>query len=209
MSPGSDPRLSAIPGRLDDRILHALEGLPGRIAFSGLRRVLGAHPESLARALRRLEREGLVERVDGGYRVLSDGRRSIEELTADLRTIAQVELPAGISAESLFGRLAGRWFGSLRWMGVVERNDGRLLAWARRDGNGHVLLGVDRGNLRVLVPASDDRDDVAEAEEVAYELLLHAVEALRPAALRPAPSSGAVTYLASDLPAHGFRGPDN
>ena len=138
--PAESDERSSPPGRLDERILQTLEGLPGRVAFSGLRRVLGAHPESLARALRRLEREGLVERVDGGYRRLSDGRRSIQELTAELHPIAQVELPLGIPPEALFGRLAGRWFGSLRWIGMVERADARLLAWARRDATGHVLL---------------------------------------------------------------------
>lgn len=180
-------------GRLDDRILEALEGLPGRVAFSGLRRVLGAHPESLARALRRLEREGLVERVDGGYRVLSDGTRSIGELTAELHPIAQVDLPPGILAETLFGRLAGRWFGALRWVGVVERPDGRLLAWARRDRAGHVLLGVDRGALRVYVPEARDGVGSSDDEDAAYELLFHAVDAMRTG---PGPAGG-VTHLSA------------
>lgn len=205
MASESDERSPEPHGRLDDRVLHALEGLPGRVAFSGLRRVLGAHPESLARALRRLEREGLVERVDGGYRVLSEGRRSIEELTAELHPIAHVDLPMGTTSESLFGRLAGRWFGSLRWVGVVERKDGRLLAWARRDVSGYVLLGVDRGRLRVYVPGPNGRDDSSEAEEAAYELLWHVAEALRPAS----PPAGAVTFLSVGGPSHELRGPDN
>lgn len=207
--PAESAERSSPPGRLDDRILHTLEGLPGRLAFSGLRRVLGAHPESLARALRRLEREGLVERVDGGYRVLSDGRQSIEELTAALQPIAQVQLPLGTPPGSLFGRLAGRWFGSLRWIGMVERTDGRLLAWARRDGTGYVLLGVDRGTLRVFVPASTDRDDASESEEAAYELLLHAVDALRPTASTSGAAAGPVTYLAAEGIAAGLHGPEN
>ena len=203
MASESNERAPELHGRLEDRVLHALEGLPGRVAFSGLRRVLGTHPESLARALRRLEREGLVERVDGGYRVLSEGRRSIEELTADLRPIARVDLPMGTTPESLFGRLAGRWFGSLRWVGVVERPDERLLAWAQRDGTGYVLLGVDRGMLRVFVPGPSGRDDPSEAEEAAYELLWHVTEALRPS------SSPAVTFLAAGGPTKEFREPDN
>lgn len=209
MPPTSTGRPSNPAGRLDDRVLHALEGLPGRVAFSGLRRVLGAHPESLARALRRLEREGLVQRVDGGYRVLSDGLRSIEELTAELHPIAQVDLPIGISPESLLGRLAGRWFGALRWVGVVERSDGRLLAWARRDGTGHVLLGVDRGTLRVFVAGSGSRDDSSDTEEAAYELLVHAVEALRSAPSTTMPLPGPVTYLATDRASPGFADLDN
>jgi DNA-binding HxlR family transcriptional regulator len=176
----ADERTPGSSGRLDDRVLDALQGLPGRMAFSGLRRVLGAHPESLARSLRRLEREGLVERVDGGYRALAGVERSVDELTSDLRPVAQVDLPVGTSAETLLGRLAGRWFGALRWVGVVERPDGRLLSWARRDGSGHVLLGIDRGTLRVYRPGGAPDDEPAETEDAAYELLVHAVEALRP-----------------------------
>ena len=205
MAPGDDERSTPVHGRLDDRILHALEGLPGRLAFSGLRRVLGAHPESLARALRRLEREGLVERVDGGYRMLAAGQRSIEDLTADLHAIAQVDLPLGTSAETLFGRMAGRWFGSLRWVGVLQREEASLLAWARRDGSGHVLLGVERGTLRVYVPSPTEPDDVAEAEEAAYELLFHAAGALR----TPSGATDGVTYLAAEAPSTGPGGTDN
>ena len=71
MVPGAAATASAYAGHLDDRVLTALQGLSGRIAFSGLRRVLRTHPESLSRSLRRLEREGLIERSDGGYRALT------------------------------------------------------------------------------------------------------------------------------------------
>ena len=187
----ADERTLASSGRLDDRVLDALQGLPGRLAFSGLRRVLGAHPESLARSLRRLEREGLVERVDGGYRALAGVERSVDEMTSELRPVAQVDLPVGTSAEMLLGRLAGRWFGALRWVGVVERPDGRLLSWARRDGSGHVLLGIDRGTLRVYRPSGAPDEEPAETEDAAYELLVHAVEALRPTPDAPGP----ITFL--------------
>lgn len=178
------------PARLDERVLTTLQGLPGRIAFSGLRRVLGAHPESLARALRRLEREGLVERTDGGYRALTGLSRSAEDLTRELRPIARIDLPLNTPPDALLGRLSGHWFGSLRWVGVVDRPDERLLAWARRDGSGYVLLGIDRGALRVYVPA-DPSADAAEAEDAAYELLVHAADALRP----PPVTNAIVSFL--------------
>jgi DNA-binding Lrp family transcriptional regulator len=180
------------PARLDERVLTALQGLPGRVAFSGLRRVLGAHPESLARALRRLEREGLVERTDGGYRALAGLPQSAEDLTRELRPIARIDLPLGTPPDALLGRLSGHWFGSLRWVGVVERPDERLLAWARRDGSGYVLLGIDRGSLRVYVP-TDPSTDAAEAEDAAYELLVHAADALRP----PHLANATVSFLAA------------
>jgi len=182
--------------RLDDRVLTALQGLPGRVAFSGLKRVLHAHPESLARALRRLEREGLVERVDGGYRALSTPSRTVANLTRELRTIAEVDLPPSIPPDVVLGRLTGRWFGSLRWVGVVDRDDDRLLAWAPRDGSEYVLLGLRQGRLRVYVPAGT-RGDSPDSDDAAYELLVHAVDALRPATSE----TTSVTFLAADGPA--------
>jgi hypothetical protein len=190
------PAESAEPAstpRLDERVLLTLQGLHGRIAFNGLRRALGAHPESLARALRRLEREGLVERSATGYRALSPELAPVSSLSADLRPIARVRLPLGASADAVLGRLSGHWFGSLRWVGVIERPAGRLLAWARRDASGYVLLGIQDGALRVYVPGDGSPGDPAEAEDAAYEVLAHAVEALRPTA-----RDGDVAFLRAD-----------
>jgi Bacterial regulatory proteins, gntR family len=174
--------LASATGSLDDRILSTLQGLHGYMAFNGLRRKLGAHPESLTRALRRLEREGLVERADGGYRFLPDGNFRAPVASGDLHPIARIELPKDLDEATIFARLAGRWFGSLRWVGVVEQPGRRLLAWARRDGYGQVLLGVHRGVLRVYIPDSPGHADLAEAEALAYELLVQAVGVVQPGA---------------------------
>jgi DNA-binding Lrp family transcriptional regulator len=195
-SPRDEPSVEPTGG-LDERILSTLQGLQGRIAFSGLRRVLHAHPESLSRSLRRLEREGLVERSDGGYRALRGIPRATSKGQLDLRAIAHVDLPPGAPPESVLGRLSGRWFGSLRWVGVVDGPSGRLLAWARRDGVGYVLLGIERGVLRVFVREESSGDDPSEAEDSAYELLVHAVDALRPGGRE---SVGAVSFLSAAHP---------
>ena len=191
----------AEPGHLDERILEALHRLSGEIAFNGLRRVLGAHPESLSRALRRLEREGLVARVGGAYRAIGPPESETPvDGSERLRSVAEVELPAHVSAEALTARLAARWFGSLRWVGYVDRPEERLLAWAPRSGGGVVLLSARAGRLRVLVPSGRGRPDPGEAEDAAYELLFHAAEALRVPGTRGI--SGGLT-----LEAQAVRGP--
>ncbi|MGI0070637.1 MAG: hypothetical protein ACRECT_00935 [Thermoplasmata archaeon] len=182
--------------RLDDRVLVALQELHGRIAFSGLRRALGAHPESLSRALRRLEREGLVDRSEGGYRALT--QESVSDLAggSHLHALARVEVPLGTLPESVLARLSGRWFGNLRWVGVIERPGQRLLAWARRDGSGTVLLGIHGRSLRVYVPDGPGTGNAdSETEDAAYELLGHAVGALRPALV----DGGVVLLSAEEL----------
>ncbi|MGP8077080.1 MAG: helix-turn-helix transcriptional regulator [Thermoplasmata archaeon] len=186
--------------RLDDRVLETLEGSHGRVAFSGLRRVLRAHPESLSRALHRLEREGLVERVDGGYRSLVVGPTASIGATTDRRAIARVELPPGATAAALVARLAGRWFGNLRWVGAFDLRRERLLVWARRDGTGTVLLGVEPSALRVYVREGEAGGDPSEAEDAAYELLYHAVEAMRPAGDGGAPGVTFLTASAREIP---------
>ncbi|MGP8072368.1 MAG: helix-turn-helix transcriptional regulator [Thermoplasmata archaeon] len=184
-------------GRLDVRVLVALEEMNGRMAFSGLRRSLGAHPESLSRALRRLEREGLIERSDQGYRSTRHPDL-VPGPDAELHAVARIDIPPGVEADALLARLSGRWFGSLRWMGVVDRPRGRLLAWARRDGTGTVLLGVDRGTLRIFTTGDHGLTDSADAEDLAYELLSAVAETLRPVSGRPG-----VTFLAASAPSDG------
>ncbi len=170
-------------GRLDDRVLLALEERSGRIPFSGLRRALGAHPESLSRALRRLEREGLIERSTEGYRSVRRPERTADPPT-ELRSVARIDLPGGVDSAMVLEQLHGRWFGSLRWMGVVDRPDGRLLAWARRDGSGSVLLGVQDAALEIFISGDPERADPADSEDAAYELLVAVADTLRPHAVR-------------------------
>jgi hypothetical protein len=190
--------------RLEDRVLVTLQELNGRIAFNGLRRVLKAHPESLSRALRRLEREGLIERSEGGYRALSSEPRLDPSATTHLRPIARVDVPLGILPETVLGRLSGHWFGNLRWVGMIDRPSQRLLAWARRDGSGYVLLGIHGRHLRVYVPDESGPGDPTEAEDAAYELLGHAV-----AALRPASPDGGVAFLRAEVAAPDRWASDN
>src|SRR5947209_9720163 len=54
----------------DREVLEFLSHDPdSQVAFQGLRRRLGIHPEQLSRALHRLADSELVERTDLGYRV--------------------------------------------------------------------------------------------------------------------------------------------
>jgi DNA-binding Lrp family transcriptional regulator len=173
------PEEAHFTGRLDDRVLGVLQDLPGRIAFSGLRRSLRAHPESLARALRRLEREGLVERTAEGYRAISAPTGSGDALEG-MHHVAEVALPPGASTDAVLRRLSGRWFGSLRWMGEVERPPDRFLAWAHRDGTGTVLLGRAGSTLRIYTTVRPELGAEGDAEDAAYELLVALADVLRP-----------------------------
>src|SRR5579871_6046924 len=94
--------------RLEDRVIELLGARPAALAFNGLRRSLHAHPESLARALKRLERYGLVERGEQGYRLVSAAPPEAAPGTPATPPpawvpVAEVELAPGLGGEALLG----------------------------------------------------------------------------------------------------------
>jgi hypothetical protein len=197
MSSWPSPLDSGPAPRLDDRVLEFLTKRSGTIAFSGLRRALGAHPESLTRALRRLEREGAVRREDGGYALTVPGPDpgpAPETLKA--RSVATVQLPPGVDRDSLFAILAGRWSGPLRWVGVYDRPGDPWLAWSLDGAPGHVLLSVRKGSLRILVDRPREASDGERLERAADDLLLRILERMK--SVRPSGATGFTTFDQDD-----------
>jgi len=163
--------------RLDDRIVALLESNPGRLAFNGLRRALQAHPESLQRALRRLEREGVVRRESIGYSLARSGA-SAGPVTPipPSHEVAVVELPPGAGVEEFLGRLAGRWVGSLRWVGLLDDPDDPRLVWAVPGTEGRVVAAVRDGRLRVWVDSARSPPE-PPLLDAAHDLVVFAVRA--------------------------------
>ncbi|MFI5414739.1 MAG: hypothetical protein ACHQ16_03615 [Candidatus Lutacidiplasmatales archaeon] len=167
-------------GPLDDRVVEFLMERPGRVAFNGLKRALDAHPESLVRSLRRLERHGVVRRESDGYQLIDRPDLPSRPTPPRSRPFASVELAPGTSRTELFGRLAGRWFGPLRWLGLYEPSDGPWLVWSVQGTEGQVRLGIRRGRLTVSTDPAGDTTGEAKVEDAARSLLRHALDALGP-----------------------------
>jgi hypothetical protein len=171
-------------GPLDDRVVEFLAERPGRVAFNGLRRALDAHPESLVRSLRRLERHGVVRRDPSGYALVDRPDAAAPPTPPGPRRprpFAEVTLAPGVSRTELFGRLAGRWFGRLRWVGLYEPADGPWLVWSVEGTRGdQVRLGIRRGRLSLVIDRTPGDPADGRAEEAARSLLRHAVDALAP-----------------------------
>ncbi len=174
---------------LEERVLECLGRESGRLSFNGLRRALGAHPESLTRVLRRLERGGAVVRDGRGYE-LADGFHEALGKPPErvFKTVASVELARGVEREEVLGRLAGRWFGRLRFVGVYEGETDPWLVWSIPGLEGRVLLSVHGRTLRVGVdPHGPDAEELLE--EHARELLLRGLERLPRGAVPRAPTA--------------------
>ncbi len=138
----------------DREVLEFLSQDPSsQVAFQGLRRRLGIHPEQLSRALHRLADDALVERTDVGYRVtpralqvLSPGSQRAEQPGV---TILQTHLPANLDLRGLVQALRGSWIGPLRWYGLSEFADGMRLAWALEDDTIRLETLIRPGQLIV------------------------------------------------------------
>jgi hypothetical protein len=182
MTQWDDPSVRSSDIRLEERVIRALSTFPGQVAFNGLRRTLGVHPESLSRALRRLERDGTVERTQNGYRLLGDGlRRTSSRGARPPSLVAEVRLSPGFSPRQILKEMSGRWFGSLRWVGLDDRSGDLRMVWAPRDGQGGwISLEIKDDRLRVLrEPVDDPAAHPQVLDAAAYELLRHVLERLK------------------------------
>ena len=179
---GGERRIEPSPLDLREHDREVLEFLSqdpsSQIAFQGLRRRLGIHPEQLSRALHRLADDDLVEHTDLGYRVTSRAMQVISP--GPLRpeesgiTILQTHLPANLDLRGLVQALRGTWIGPLRWYGLSELADGMRLAWALEDDAIRLETFVRPGQLVVTAKVtSPDRLD--DATRLGHRLFQHVV----------------------------------
>lgn len=148
-----------------------------QVTFQGIRRSLDMHQESLSRALRRLQDDGLIHSTPDGYVVSPEGLVKAQAVVRDtglppvpvLRTVLPGEQEGRYAAEGL----RQRWFGSLRWYGYSLDATGTTLSWITEDGEIRldarfegVLLSV---NARLADPSRLPQAIVA-AHRLLYEV---------------------------------------
>ncbi len=160
----------------DSSILQAIqqEGLTV-FTFDGLRRLLGLHQETLSRVLNRLEGDGLVEKVIGGYRVTPEGGELVPRaLGAGSARVpmAQSLLPPDMDVGSIVTGLKGKWFGSLRWLGYSESEEGLVLKWITEDDGIQVDAKFANALLTIEARVGEGKD-AGHAIRAAHELLGH------------------------------------
>jgi DNA-binding MarR family transcriptional regulator len=116
--------------------------------FNGLVRKLGIHQQSLTRALHRLEEAGLVQKTESGYKLskklrsilVKKSRIDLENLSGSISKqhfpfvqVLQLYIPTTVDVEEIINKLVGKWFGNLRWIGLVEGDSGYVLQWTNGD----------------------------------------------------------------------------
>ena len=159
----------------DSNILQAIqeEGLTV-FAFDGLKRLLGVHQEMLSRVLDRLEDEGLLEKVSEGYRLTTRGSQPIARPLNSIQPripIVQSLLPHDVDVQRIITGLKGRWFGSLRWLGYSQTDEGLVLKWITEDS-----IQIDAkftDNYLSIDAKVGEEKDVSQAVKASHQLMGH------------------------------------
>ncbi len=158
----------------DREVLEFLSQDPAaQVAFQGIRRRLGIHPEQLSRALHRLADDELVQKTEVGYRVTPKALSifSPKEWTAHRpgATILQTYLPADVDVRALVGSLRGSWIGPLRWYGLVESEGELRLSWALEDESMQLDVRIQGGQLTITANV-DSHEHLDEATRLGHLL---------------------------------------
>jgi hypothetical protein len=143
--------------------------------FDGVKRLLGLHQEKLSRIIDRLEEEGLLERVPEGYKVTARGRETIPRQLGSAQPsipIVQSLLPRDVDLQSIISGLKGRWFGSLRWLGYAENDEGTVLKWIA-DQDAFQIDAKFTENYLSIDARVDEGKETSEAVKAAHQLLGH------------------------------------
>jgi len=142
--------------------------------FDGLRRITGAHPETLSRSLERLEDDGFVVRSPDGYNVTQKARESIAAMPAAYEArrvpVLRTFLPYEASTRAIVSALKGKWFDSMRWVGMAEAEDGLVLKWVTDDGAALIDAKFAGGQLDVDAKIAKEAD-LPKAIRAAHQLM--------------------------------------
>ena len=170
--------------------------------FDGLKRLTGLHQEKLSRIIDRLEEEGLLEKVDEGYRITPRGNETIPHpLGASLQPIPIVQslLPRDVDLQQIISGLKGRWFGGLRWLGYTQNEEGTVLKWIAEEDGVQIDARFTDSYLSIDAKVAEGRE-VSQAVKAAHQLLGH-VSGLygTPTRRRQHPASQIAYYPGTDF----------
>jgi DNA-binding HxlR family transcriptional regulator len=130
------------------------EEMGATYSFKALERKLDIHQQSLTRALKRLKYLNLIEKTPAGYIITKNKNTFLtkeilkinqlqEEATAEselsnetkkksrkrFNQLIQISIPIRNNIELIINQLVGKWFGNLRWFGLVKKETGVTLQW--------------------------------------------------------------------------------
>ncbi|MDA4125489.1 MAG: hypothetical protein OK438_08630 [Thaumarchaeota archaeon] len=178
IEPDRIPEPEAQPSPLSDRDTEVVqmieeEGL-SVFTFDGLRRITGVHPETLSRALERLEEKGMVVRSPEGYSTTDKAKKMVVLRPAYASgrkvPILHTFLPYGASMRTIVSALKGRWFDRMRWVGMADGDEGVVMKWITDDGSALIDARFWDGQLDVEARVKNE-GDLPKAVRAAHQII--------------------------------------
>lgn len=152
--------------------------------FDGIRRITGAHPETLSRMLTRLEEEGMIEKSEDGYVMTEEARHAFGVHPLGMASprvpLLHTMLPYDVSVRSIASQLKGRWFGSLRWVGYSDGEESTTMKWVTDDGGIQIDARFSGAVLDIEAKVRAGRN-VNDAVRASHQLLSHISRLYSPA----------------------------
>ena len=159
----------------DAEVIHRIEqeGLTV-FTFDGIRRLTGAHPETLSRIMGRLEEQGVIVRDPEGYAMSERARGQMTMGPAYLGgahiPLLHTMLPYDVEPSRFVQSLKGRWFDRLRWVGISQGEDEATLKWVTEDGAAQIDARFARGQLDIEARVRDGAD-ISTVVKAAHQLM--------------------------------------
>jgi DNA-binding HxlR family transcriptional regulator len=154
----------------DNKILTLLNEAGSNYSFKGLMRKLNLHQQSLSRALHRLEEMELVEKSPVGYRLSKAGASAMSRIELlqqqhkpkgrEYMQLLQTYIPLNVKAPEVMRPLIGRWFKTLRWIGMIRSDTGYTLQWTSDDGSFQINLRLIADYIVIETNASTEKEKV-------------------------------------------------
>jgi predicted transcriptional regulator len=156
-------------------------------SFKALQRKLNIHQQSLSRALSRLLDLNLIEKTSSGYKLVEGSAYNFnqtlednslnEEIEIDkskklrkYKQLIQIYMPVKGNIEPIVDHLTGKWFGKLRWFGMIKKDTGFRLEWIVVDKNSNNKIFQININIlsEYIIVESDAVSDSEKVEAMYY-----------------------------------------
>jgi DNA-binding Lrp family transcriptional regulator len=132
--------------------------------FNGLKIRSNLHQEILSRSLKRLKELGLINKTKFGYNFNKKEKFIFPKLKSILNEkrnnqtkyiqIIHVTVPFQISNEQLIQQLVGKYFGSLKWIGIIQTIKGYQLKWQAIENFIEIVVYLSNNNI--IIGTNDD-----------------------------------------------------
>jgi DNA-binding Lrp family transcriptional regulator len=132
--------------------------------FNGLKIRSNIHQEILSRSLKRLKELGLIDKTKLGYNFNKKGKFIFSKLKSIINEernnqtkyiqIIHASVPFQISNQQIVEKLAGKYFVSLRWIGMSQNIKGYQLKWKDIENFIEIIVYLSKNNI--IIETNDD-----------------------------------------------------